>query len=253
MNATYHGFEKFPLPGPAAGAALVLCALLGVGPQLCLAGPSSQMTFPSPDEAGRALVSAVQEHDERAVTKILGGGHELIGADDQDEERLERERFVQKYQEMHRWARESGGSRTLYIGAENWPFPVPLMSRNGMWRFDSKAGLDEILFRRIGENEVTAIHVCGKLVTAETHPGTDSGGGWPGQGAASPGAGRGRSDPHARLLLSYPAELGRGLCRHRVSGCVPLFGREGFHRHPGRRRVRKGSRSGYGQDRGSDD
>jgi hypothetical protein len=174
MNATYHGSEKFPLPGPAIGAALVLCALLGVGPQLCLAGPSSQLTFPSPDEAGRALVSAVQDHDEGAVTKILGGGHELIGADDQTEESLERERFVQKYQEMHRWVRESGGMRTLYIGAENWPFPIPLMSRNGKWRFDSKAGSEEILFRRIGENEVTAIHVCETLGTAKTHPGTDS-------------------------------------------------------------------------------
>jgi Protein of unknown function (DUF2950) len=174
MNATCRGFEKFPWPRPAAGAALVLCALLGVGPQLCLAGPSSQMTFPSPDEAGRALVSAVQEHDEAAVTKILGGGQELIGADDQTEESLERERFVLKYQEMHRWVRESGGLRTLYIGAENWPFPIPLVSRNGMWRFDSKAGSDEILFRRIGENEVAAIHVCEALVTAENHPGTDS-------------------------------------------------------------------------------
>jgi Protein of unknown function (DUF2950) len=174
MNSTYRGFEKIPLPGPAAGAALVLCALLGVGPQLCLAGPSSQMTFPSPDEAGRALVSAVQEHDESAVTKVLGGGPELIGADDQAEESLEREGFVLKYQEMHRWVRESGGSRTLYIGAENWPFPIPLISRNGMWRFDSEAGSDEILFRRIGENEVAAINVCEALVTAETHPGTDS-------------------------------------------------------------------------------
>lgn len=174
MNATYRGFKRFPLPRPAAGAALVLCALLGVGPQLSLAEPSSQMTFPSPEEAGRALVSAVQDHDEPAVTKILGGGHELIDADDQTEERLERERFVQKYQEMHRWVRDSGGLRTLYIGAENWPFPIPIISRNGMWRFDSKAGSDEILFRRIGENEVAAIRVCDMLVTAETHPGTDS-------------------------------------------------------------------------------
>ncbi len=75
---------------------------------------------------------------------------------------------------MHRWVRESGGIETLYIGAENWPFPVPLVSRNGVWRFDSKAGFDEILFRRIGENEVTAIGMCDTLVTAETHPGTNS-------------------------------------------------------------------------------
>ena len=106
--------------------------------------------------------------------KILGGGSELISSDDKAEDALEREHFVQKYQEMHRWVREPGGIATLYIGAENWPFPIPLVSRNGVWRFDSKAGSDEILFRRIGENEVTAIGMCDTLVTAETHPGTDS-------------------------------------------------------------------------------
>jgi hypothetical protein len=150
----------------------VLCALLGLGSRLCLAGASSQTAFASPDEAGRALLSAAQQLDERSVTRILGGGDELISADDQTEERLER--FAQKYQEMHRWIRESGGTRVLYIGAENWPFPIPLVSRNGQWRFDSKAGSDEILFRRIGENEVTAIGMCDTLATAKTHPGTDS-------------------------------------------------------------------------------
>jgi hypothetical protein len=172
MDATYRGRDR--LPGPAASAALVLCALLGLGSRLCLAGPSSQTAFASPDEAGRALVSAVQQRDERSVTRILGAGDELISADGQAEERLERERFVQKYQEMHRWVRESGRMRVLYLGAENWPFPIPLVSHNGQWRFDSKAGSDEILFRRIGENEVTAIGMCDTLAAAETHPGTDS-------------------------------------------------------------------------------
>ena len=92
----------------------------------------------------------------------------------QAEDTLDRERFAQKYQEMHRLVRESGGITTLYIGAENWPFPVPLVSHNGMWRFESKVGSEEIRFRRIGENEVTAIGMCATLVMAETHPGTDS-------------------------------------------------------------------------------
>jgi hypothetical protein len=167
------GFEKRHLPGPSA--ALVACALLVAGSaQLCLAGPSSQTTFPSPDDASRALVSALQEHDERAVAQILGGGSELISSDDEAEDTLERERFVQRYQQMHRWVREPRGITILYIGAENWPFPIPLVSRNGVWRFDSKAGSDEIRFRRIGENEVTAIGMCDTLVTAETHPGSDS-------------------------------------------------------------------------------
>jgi Protein of unknown function (DUF2950) len=174
MDATNCELDALPLRAPAASAALVLCALLGTGSAPCLAGASSQTTFPTPDEAGRALVSAVQQHDEKSTARIVGGGDELVSADDQTEERLEQERFVQKYQEMHRWVRESGGTRVLYIGAENWPFPIPLVSVNGQWRFDSKAGTDEILFRRIGENEVTAIGMCDTLAAADTHPGTDS-------------------------------------------------------------------------------
>jgi Protein of unknown function (DUF2950) len=174
MREMKSGLEKRQLPRPTARAAFVACALLVAGSvKLCLAGPSIQTTFPSPDDASRALVSAAQKHDERAVTEILGGGSELISSDDKSQDTLDREHFVQKYQEMHRWVRESGEIMTLYIGAENWPFPIPLVSRNGVWRFDSDAGSNEIQFRRIGENEVTAIGMCDALVTAETQPGTD--------------------------------------------------------------------------------
>jgi hypothetical protein len=87
---------------------------------------------------------------------------------------LERDRFVQKYEQMHRFVQEPGGVTALYIGAENWPFPIPLVSRGGGWRFDSDSGLKEVRFRRIGENEVTAIGICHALVTAQTHPGADT-------------------------------------------------------------------------------
>jgi hypothetical protein len=173
MSATKCGFEKLRFRRSTAGVALAVSAVLAaafVNP--CLAIPS-QAGFSSPDDASRALVSAAQEHDERAVIKILGGGSGLIRSDDTAEDALEREHFVQKYQEMHRWAREPGGFATLYIGAENWPFPIPLVSRNGEWRFDSKTGSEEILFRRIGENEATAIDMCETLVSPETQPGTD--------------------------------------------------------------------------------
>jgi hypothetical protein len=174
MYATKCGFQKRPLRRSTAGVALAVSALLAASSvKPCLAGPS-QTGFSSPDDASRALLSAAQEHDERAVIKVLGGASELIRSDDTAEDALGREHFVQKYQEMHRWVREPGGIATLYIGAENWPFPIPLVARNGAWRFDSKAGSDEILFRRIGENEVTAIVMCDTLVTPETNPGTDS-------------------------------------------------------------------------------
>jgi len=175
MRGTKNACENFRLPISIGGAVLAASALLAagsVGP--CLAAASSQTTFASPADAGRALASAVQRHDERAVRDILGGGSELIRSDDTVEDTLDRERFAQKYQEMHRLVHDSGGIATLYIGAENWPFPVPLVSRNGAWRFESKAGSEEIRFRRIGENEVTAIGMCATLIIAETHPGSDS-------------------------------------------------------------------------------
>src|ERR1700731_3739617 len=68
---------------------------------------------------------------------------------------------------MHRLVQEPDGSTVLYIGAENWPFPIPLVSRNGPWYFDSKTGMQEIKFRRVGENEVTAVEVCTAFATAK--------------------------------------------------------------------------------------
>jgi hypothetical protein len=175
IRAMKSGFEKVCVPKSTARAVLAACALFAAGSvELCLAGPSSQTTFASPEDASHALASAVQQHDERAVGAILGGGSGLTSSNDKAEDALNRERFAQKYQEMHRFVRDSGGVTTLYIGAENWPFPVPLVSRNGMWRFDTKIGSEEIQFRRIGENEVTAIGMCATLAMAEAHPGSDS-------------------------------------------------------------------------------
>jgi Protein of unknown function (DUF2950) len=68
---------------------------------------------------------------------------------------------------MHRLGREADGTVTLYIGGENWPFPVPLIEKNGAWHFDPDAGLKEVLFRRIGENELTVIAICYEFLAAE--------------------------------------------------------------------------------------
>ena len=92
---------------------------------------------------------------------------ELASSHDDDQDKADREVFVQKYQEMHRLCREADGSMTLTIGAENWPFPVPLVEKNGAWRFDPMAGAKEVTFRRIGNNELTAIATCHEFVAAE--------------------------------------------------------------------------------------
>jgi hypothetical protein len=75
--------------------------------------------------------------------------------------------FVTKYEEMHRFVTEPDGKVTLVIGAENWPFPIPLVNNHGSWYFDTSEGKDEILFRRIGKNEVSAMDACRDLVEAQ--------------------------------------------------------------------------------------
>jgi len=166
-----------------AVAFAIFAPLLAGFPGAALAQASQQKTFASAEEATRALVVAVQSNDERAITKILGAGKELSSLDDELENKAERELFIQKYRQMHRLVGEPDGNTVLYIGAENWPFPVPLVSTNDAWRFDSRAGAMEVLFRRIGENEATAIYVCHSLALAERQPeGADSVGQYP-QGA----------------------------------------------------------------------
>src|SRR6202140_4038662 len=148
--------------------ALSALALLMVGySHLSLAQKSGPETFSSPGKATSALFQAVQNGDEEALERILGAHKEVTSSNDEIEDKLERERFSQKYQEMHRLVRELDGRTVLYIGAENWPFPIPLVSKNGKWYFDSDTGKQEILFRRIGENETTAIQVCEEFAMAK--------------------------------------------------------------------------------------
>src|ERR1700740_3495681 len=151
---------------PSWMVALAFTLLVVIPPQSSVGQTPQPKTFSSPSEASNALFQAVKNEDERAVEAILGAGKEVTSSSDEVEDKLEREQFRQKYQEMHRLVREADGSTVLYIGAENWPFPIPLVSTNGAWHFDSDAGKNEILFRTIGENEVTAILVCDDFASA---------------------------------------------------------------------------------------
>jgi len=110
------------------------------GAGMALAQQSVQPAFPSPIEASQSLLQAVQSNNEEAICTILGGPTELTSSTDPGQDKADRELFVQKYQEMHRLHSEPGGSVTLYLGVENWPFPVPLVNDKGAWRFDAEAG-----------------------------------------------------------------------------------------------------------------
>lgn len=127
-----------------------------------------QKTFSSAEAASDALVTAAQNDDENAMIQILGpDGKQIVSSGDDIEDEHTRSNFVQKYQEMHRLVAEPDGTTTLYIGAENWPTPIPLVNKANLWYFDTDAAKKEILFRRVGQNEMSAIRACQELVAAE--------------------------------------------------------------------------------------
>lgn len=141
--------------------------LLAAGCITAFAQSPTARPFSSAEEASNALFQAVRNRDEQQLNAILGVDKDVTSSGDEIEDTLEREQFTEKYQQMSRLVREADGSTILYIGAENWPFPIPLVSNNGVWRFDTDAGRQEILFRTIGENESTAIEVCDAFAVAK--------------------------------------------------------------------------------------
>lgn len=132
-------------------------------------GPQAgQETFSSAAKASHSLVKALQNNDQQALLKILGpDAKEIVSSGDESEDASDRAQFVEKYQSMHRLVTEPDGTTTLYIGAENWPTPIPLLHKGDAWYFDTAAGKQEILYRRVGRNELAVIQVCHELVDAE--------------------------------------------------------------------------------------
>ena len=141
---------------------------LGCSPAPIFAQETRQRTFASAEDASRALFEAMQSQDEQAPLSMLGpAGKEVLSSGDPQEDLDTRTGFVVKYREMHRVVTEPSGTVTLVVGAENWPFPIPLVKKNGSWYFDTDAGKDEIVFRRIGKNELAAMDACGELLAAQ--------------------------------------------------------------------------------------
>ncbi len=152
------------LPKLAALAIL----LIGCFSLRSMAQQPGQKTFSSPEQASDTLFTAMQNNDEKALLDILGpDAKQIISSGDEAEDAHSRANFVQKYREMHRLVNEPDGTTTLYIGARNWPTPIPLVNKGDSWYFDTEVAKTEILYRRIGRNELSAIRVCQELVAAE--------------------------------------------------------------------------------------
>jgi hypothetical protein len=132
------------------------------------AATTKQKTFASPEKAVQALVDSLKKADKPTVTAILGPNSEqLISSGDPVADRLMRERFLSAYDEKQRLDREGKNKVVLVIGKNDWPFPIPIVMNKNLWRFDSRAGSQEIINRRIGANEIDTIQTCLAFIDAQ--------------------------------------------------------------------------------------
>jgi len=167
MRCAKGSFKRLRLDifGKFAVAILLLAGVVAIP---SIGQQNGQKTFSSAEEAGKALYNAAKVSDEKGLMEILGPkGRLLISSGDAAEDAENCSNFAKRYEEMNRLVREPDGSVTLYTGPYNWPFPIPLAIKGGAWYFDTERGEKEILFRRIGRNEISAMHICQELVAAQ--------------------------------------------------------------------------------------
>jgi hypothetical protein len=127
-----------------------------------------QATYDSPEVAVAALTSAIRGDKTEDIVKILGpDSRKLVYSGDAVADDEGRDRFVSAYVKAHKIQPEGQDKAVLILGEKNWPFPIPLVRQGGAWRFDTEAGEDEILSRRIGRNELNAIQVSRAIVDAQ--------------------------------------------------------------------------------------
>lgn len=153
-----HG-ARAPARLATAAAALLVCAMAST--------VSAQQSFKTPDEAITALVTAAKAGDRNAVLTVLGpGAEDIVSSGDEVADEGVRKEFVAAYDEKHEIHPE-GGHAILFVGKDDFPFPIPLVRKGDTWSFDTEAGRQEVLFRRIGANELDTIQSVLAYVDAQ--------------------------------------------------------------------------------------
>ena len=148
---------------------MFLLAWLFVTPLASADDAAAQQVFPTASAAVSALVAADKADDMKALSSILGpDSDQVLSSGDPVADKNARDEFVRRYKEMHRLAYDDQGRVILYIGAGNWPVPIPLVKKDSGWVFDTAAGKEELLFRRIGRNELFTIKVLEDLADAQS-------------------------------------------------------------------------------------
>ena len=129
---------------------------------------TAQQAFKTPEEAATALVGAAKSGDMKAITTVLGpDGDDIVSSGDEVADAATRAKFVTAYDAKHTIAMEGDSKAIMVIGPDDFPLPIPIIRKDGQWRFDTAAGREEILFRRIGENELDAIQSVLAYVDAQ--------------------------------------------------------------------------------------
>ena len=129
---------------------------------------ATQRVFDTPEEAAKAFVAALKTGENAPLVEIFGTEHrDLIGTVDAARDRELRGRLAKMAEDHQRFRVNDDGSVTMVVGYEAWPFPIPLVKTDTGWRFNTDAGFEEVLKRRIGENELTAIATLRAYVAAQ--------------------------------------------------------------------------------------
>jgi hypothetical protein len=121
------------------------------------ASASAQATYASPDDALQALVAAAKDKDRAALAKLHGPDYNQLLSGDEVEDNKDLAEFATAVQESAQLQKVSDSKYTITVGRDHWPTPIPLVQKDGKWLFDTKAGLEEVINRRVGENELSAI------------------------------------------------------------------------------------------------
>jgi len=146
---------------------VVIAVVLALPGTTLLAAPPGTKTFGSIDDAVNAFVGALRSADRKALVDILGPkGLPIVSSGDEVADRAAFKKFIAEYDQVHR-VEGGGGKVVLYVGADDFPFPIPLVPDGPRWYWDTDAGDDEILFRRVGRNELATIQVCLAYVDAQ--------------------------------------------------------------------------------------
>ena len=148
---------------------LILFALyVGVAVGLAPAQGLAPIHFDSPEDAVETLIKALKSDDLETLMAIFGSGNEeLLSSGDPVADEAGRRKFIDMYEQKNKLERESADRAVLYLGSQDWPFSIPMVKKNGRWTFDSAAGREELLARRIGRNELSVIQVCLAYIDAQ--------------------------------------------------------------------------------------